>query len=268
MKDVAAFFKVSASMVRKETKKIIDILCRLAPEYIKWPTEEEAHTLAQQFAERSRLPGVIGAIDGCHIPIIAPSEEQNSYINRKSFHSVLLQGICTAKKIFTNVSIGTPGRRHDVTALRNSMFWTKLTEEGVNSLFYDEQQLHLVGDSGYMCRTWCLTPFEFSLNLSRVQRRYNYALSQARVVIEHTFGLLKGRWRRLLRLWKRDVGEASDVILACCVLHNFCYINGDKVINETVEPQMVRREQARYNNDSEEEIRKGSAKREQLLLLF
>lgn len=70
-----------------------------------------------------------------------------------------IPGICTATKLFTNVSIGTPGRRHDVTALRNSRFWKRLEEEGVHSLFYDDDH-HLVGDAGYMLRSWCVRPFE------------------------------------------------------------------------------------------------------------
>ena len=34
------------------------------------------------------LPDVIGAIDGCHIPIKAPRENDSEYINRKCFHSL------------------------------------------------------------------------------------------------------------------------------------------------------------------------------------
>ena len=37
--------------------------------------------------------GCIGAIDGSHIPIKAPVESSASYVNRKGFHSILLQGI-------------------------------------------------------------------------------------------------------------------------------------------------------------------------------
>lgn len=121
-----------------------------------------------------------------------------------------------------------------------------------------------------MCRSWCITPFEFNANMTLQQRRFNYALSRSRIVIEHAFRLLKGRWRRLLLIWKRDITEATDIILACCVLHNFCYLNGDKVIDEVADPLMARgREQhARYNNESEAEKRKGKNKRDNILALF
>jgi len=47
----------------------------------------------QIFRMRSRgFPGVVGAIDGCHIPIKQPPGNANDYYNRKEFHSIILQG--------------------------------------------------------------------------------------------------------------------------------------------------------------------------------
>ena len=44
-------------------------------------------------AQADGLPDVIGAIDGCHIPIKAPRENDSEYINRKGFHSLQLQAV-------------------------------------------------------------------------------------------------------------------------------------------------------------------------------
>lgn len=109
----------------------------------------------------------------------------------------------------------------------------------------------------------------FSVRVTPQERRFNYALSRTRIVIEHTFGLLKGRWRRLLLIRKRDITQAVDIILSCCVLHNFCYLNGDKVIEEMVDPIMVRRRaNQRYNNESDVERLKGKTKRDNILQLL
>ena len=35
-----------------------------------------------------------GAIDGTHIPILAPQEDHSDYLNRKNVHSIILQGVC------------------------------------------------------------------------------------------------------------------------------------------------------------------------------
>ena len=45
-------------------------------------------------------------------------------------------------------------------------------------------------------------------------------LSNARVVVEHAYGRLKGRWQCLLK--RNNISVAT-----CCVLHNICESNGD-----------------------------------------
>ncbi|KAE8751390.1 hypothetical protein FOCC_FOCC001963 [Frankliniella occidentalis] len=172
------------------------------------PTGDECHIVQQRFHERSGFPGVVGAIDGCHVEVLAPAADQDSYTGRKSDHSIILQGVCTATKKITNVSIGTPGPRNDCRASAFSSLYRKVTTEGHRSLFYDDNY-HLVGDKAYPNRSWLLAPFKNYGNLTRMQRRYNYKHSVTRVVIEHTFGLLKA-----------------------CVLHNFCYLHNDTVIQD------------------------------------
>jgi len=41
------------------------------------------------FESLHRIPYIIGAIDGSHIPIIAPKVDPTSYYCRKGFYSVL-----------------------------------------------------------------------------------------------------------------------------------------------------------------------------------
>ncbi|KYN00585.1 hypothetical protein ALC62_08635, partial [Cyphomyrmex costatus] len=58
-------------------------------------------------------------------------------------------------------------------------------------------------------------------NLTLTQRRHNFVHSSTRTVIKYAFGLLKGRWRCLLKLRLKRINRATNFILACCVLHNF-----------------------------------------------
>lgn len=51
--------------------------------------------------------------------------------------------------------------------------------------------------------------------------------SKARVAIEHTFGSLKGRWRILKYIDVYSISKVTDIITACCILHNFCLINNE-----------------------------------------
>jgi len=53
-------------------------------------------------------------------------------------------------------------------------------------------------------------------------------VNSGRVVIEHAFGALKNRWR-ILKHFNMSMDKAATVTLACCVLHNFCEIYGERV---------------------------------------
>ena len=65
-------------------------------------------------------------------------------------------------------------------------------------------------------------------NLTRAQKRFNYRLSKARVIDEHSYGRLKGRWRCLLKRLDVSTDSVPGLVgAACCVLHNMCEIHGD-----------------------------------------
>ena len=44
---------------------------------------------------------------------------------------------------------------------------------------------------------------------------------------EHAFGLTKGWWRVLLKRPDEDKERIPDTIMACCILHNICILQGD-----------------------------------------
>ena len=65
--------------------------------------------------------GASGDIDRCPIHILPPAEPQRkSFINRKCFPSIALQGVCEAKGAFLDVCVGNAGSVHDALVLRRS----------------------------------------------------------------------------------------------------------------------------------------------------
>ena len=56
-----------------------------------------------EFHNVAGFPGVIGCVDGSHIPIISLHQDEYAYVNRKNFHSINLQGICDANLVFLDV---------------------------------------------------------------------------------------------------------------------------------------------------------------------
>lgn len=74
---------------------------------------------------------------------------------------------------------------------------------------------------------WLITPFRDNGHLPNNQRKFNKILSSIRQVVERAIGLLKGRWRKLLDTDHLDVRFAAKLIMAACVMHNFCLIYND-----------------------------------------
>src|SRR5690348_12416673 len=91
--------------------------------------------VAKEFERGCLLPGAIGAIDGSFIEIPAPKVDQESYCNRKKFHSIILQGVCDPDMKFLDCNIGWPGSVHDSRVLRNSNIFRK-SEDIFRPQFY------------------------------------------------------------------------------------------------------------------------------------
>ena len=86
----------------------------------------------------------------------------------------------------------------------------------------------LVGDAAYPCRPWMLAPFKGSKDgLSREEYHWNYVQSSTRMCVERAFGMLKGRWRILLKRIDVHLKNVPDLVATCLVLHNMCIVFGD-----------------------------------------
>lgn len=75
----------------------------------------------------------------------------------------------------------------------------------------------LVADSAHRLMTWSMKPYPQARGITARQAAFNKSLNSARVAIEQTFGLLKGRWRCLLHNCNESVETFSYTIIACCI---------------------------------------------------
>jgi hypothetical protein len=57
------------------------------------------------------------------------------------------------------------------------------------------------------------------------QIQFDQFLNKGRVLIENAFGTLKNRWR-ILKKFNVHVDRTPMITLACCMLHNFCQLQG------------------------------------------
>ncbi|XP_053372959.1 putative nuclease HARBI1 [Mercenaria mercenaria] len=162
----------------------------------------------------ARFPKVVGVIDGTHIKILAPSEEEDIFVNRKGYHSINVQVVFDAFDRIEDIVARWPGSTHDSRILHNSGL-RQLFERGIVHGGY-----HLLGDSGYPCRRWLLTPY---LNPQPgAQSAYNRAHKITRSKVERGIGQLKRRFGILHGEIRMKPEKACRVITACAVLHNIC----------------------------------------------
>jgi hypothetical protein len=228
IRSVSDRFNVTKSSVFRIVRRICHaIVNNLAAQFICWPRGERLKQVTEQFQRKKGLPHCIGAIDGTHIPIKAPYDNPEQYVNRKKFHSIQLQGVCDADRFFTDVYCAYPGSVHDARVLRNSPLYQDA--QRLESVMFPEST-YIIGDAAYPLKTWLVTGFKNNGKLTREQKQFNYLLSSTRMKIEHTFGLLKGRFRKLKVMM--DIDKVEDIpliVTSACVLHNFCLVNEDNI---------------------------------------
>uniref|UniRef100_A0A8C3PC42 Putative nuclease HARBI1 n=1 Tax=Chrysemys picta bellii TaxID=8478 RepID=A0A8C3PC42_CHRPI len=180
--------------VMQVAKAIIELLLR------KVVTLGNVQVIVDGFAAMG-FPNCGGAIDGTHIPILAPEHQGTQYINRKGYFSMVLQALVDHRGRFTNINVGWAGRVHDARVFRNTTLF-KWLQQG--TYFLDqkitvgdvEMPIVILGDPAYPLMPWLMKPYGGSLD--RSQELFNYRLSKCRMVVECAFGRLKGRWRTLL----------------------------------------------------------------------
>lgn len=85
---------------------------------------------------------------------------------------------------------------------------------------------------GYPTRPWLLTPINNPENVG--EERYNNRHCSIRSLIERCNGVLKNRFRCLIRYRTLHYSPtmAGRIVNACCVLHNLCIENNIPEIDE------------------------------------
>ena len=181
------------------------------------------------YHDRWNMPHVLGALDGKHVRITKPNKSGSTYYNYKNFFSIVLFGLCDADYKFLYVDVGAEGRSSDSTLWKYSSFNHDITRED-NPLgipdpapfpgFNEDLHYHFIADDAFEMSEWLMKPYP-STKLTKGQRIFNYRISRARRVIENTFGILSTRFRIFRREIEMSPQNATTVVLACVVLHNY-----------------------------------------------
>ena len=133
----------------------------------------------------------------------------------------VVQAVCDNNCWFLYFGVVAPGKCPDQKAFER----TKLFKIVSNLLLVG--QYIVVGDAAYTLTDQVLCPFVGSQRESTNKDAYNYFLSQLRIRIEMTFGLLTNKWRILRTSLSFRMKKSVAILSACARLHNFCLLMDD-----------------------------------------
>ena len=136
---------------------------------------------------------------------------QNYNRNRKGYFSLNVQAVCDTKLMFTNIVCRWPGSTHDSRIFDNSALCSQFRNGLIDGI--------LLGDGGYPCRHYLMTPV---INSTSKERRYN----ANRGTVERMFGLWQSRFR-CISIPLTSLKNRLVIVFATACLHNFAQNKGD-----------------------------------------
>lgn len=128
-----------------------------------------------------------------------------------------LQAVCDHRLMFRDIFVGWPGSSHDGRVFRKSPLPEQLR---ISPLAAD---MHLLGDSAYTLAVDMMVPFRDNGHLDCIEKAYNVVHSKTRVCIEHAFGLMNCKFRRMKMLDMHVTDDAPTFIAAVtCYITSSC----------------------------------------------
>lgn len=100
---------------------------------------------------------------------------------------------------------------------------------------------YFVGDAAYALTENMIIPFTGSAKMDKDKDAFNFLLSQTRIRIEKSFGMLTTKWRILRKQLETSLKTTSKILEVCARLHNFAIkqkIKRGETIYQTPEEAM------------------------------
>lgn len=193
------------------------------------PTEELWKNTARRFQERWNFPNCIGALDGKHVVIQAPTNSGSKFYNYKGTSSVVLLALVDASYKFLAIDVGGFGSNSDGGIFANSRLGQALQGGNLNvpapcplpsAPELGQVPFVIVADEAFPMKPFLLRPYPWK-RLPEDQRVFNYRLSRARRIVENVFGILSQCWRVYQRRLQVSPDTADSIIKATCILTNY-----------------------------------------------
>jgi len=210
-------FAISKSSGHEIFKWVTSAFAALMPRYVQWPADN-ACCGGQGI---NKLPGVVGVIDECRIPLKVPVREETGH---RQYPALALQVVCDERSRFLDVHIDVPDMQ---CILLKSELFERLIDT-VEPLMPPHK--HLVGEMMYPLLLNLMTPYtDKAGELTPCHVRYNQAIHLWNAPAERAFAAVMSRFRRLESLDVSTLELATIVVSATCMLHNFILDCGEPI---------------------------------------
>ena len=148
---------------------------------------------------------------------------------------ILLQGVCDYNQQVLDVYVRALGECHDSTHLRQLSLWQKMKNDELPS----KNKFKVGGANGIKVQPYLLEDFVYSLCVGLLkcyivrgtsgpeQNKFDSKWRVGQVKIKNAFGILKNRFQ-ILKSMNASLKYVPTIIVACCILHNFCIASRNK----------------------------------------
>ncbi|KAE8896422.1 hypothetical protein PF005_g20997 [Phytophthora fragariae] len=234
----------ASGIVREVSKAVVGLM----QSYVVFPARrDELLKLSMEFEDGYGIPGCVGALDGCHIPIVQPSRPNSKKVfNRKGFYSLNMSAVVDRHRRFLDVDVRWPGsvganrvfsnsavgRMHDlILSEAGGAQGAGFLQTGLEE--YRKIPFFLLADSAYANSTHVVTTYEIAeADKDVVVSKLNRKLAGMRYSVKCAFGVAKSRWRVLakpIETSRTNLEDVPTLVSAVCILHNFVIDKSDGV---------------------------------------
>ena len=227
-------FRLSPCTVSLIVPKVCEAIWdTLVQEYMPPSTEENWKIIEKEFRTSWNFPNCCGALDGKHVALRQPANSESLFHNDKHHFSVVFMALVDDQYRFTYIDVGNYGSNSDSGKFRHSYFGMKFLSGELNLSPWKTLPTFpkagllphcIMADDTFPLRPDLLKPFPHGAQghkLPEDQLVFNYHLSHARCIVENAFGILVQHWRVFDRRMYLSTHNATLIIQAPTVLHNY-----------------------------------------------
>jgi hypothetical protein len=216
-------FRISTGAVALYCERVLDAMMHLQPLFLKWHGASEKNSMSDRMNKKG-FPECVGIMHGTLFPLQRQPERTDhvDFFDRHHQYSLSTMIVCNDRRQILLHDSGWPGSVHDQRVFKHS-------ELNINIENFLDDGEYIIADAGYANTNNIITSYKMppgESSLPQPRAFFNRVHASARVKVEHTIGLLKGRFPILRGIPIRitqDNNTILDVIRhieACIILHN------------------------------------------------